>query len=88
MQSTLTLAVAVLGAVRPPRGRHEAQLAAEHVGVGYGEVVVADGSPLALVEKLHPTLVVLSGVSGQPDLQPLRLGPRGRRRRGRRGGRT
>lgn len=65
---TLTLALAVFGAVGPTRGWDEAQLATEHVGVRYWEVVITDGSPLSLVEKLYPTFVVFSGVSRQSDL--------------------
>lgn len=64
----LTLALAIFGAVRPSRGCDEAQLATEHVGVGYREVVVTDGSPLSLVEKFNPTLVVFPRVSSQSDL--------------------
>lgn len=62
------MALAVFGAVGPSCGRDEAQVATEHVGVVYREVVVTDGSPLALVEELHPTLVVFSGVPRQSDL--------------------
>lgn len=83
--------LAVLGAVRPPRGRDEAQLSAENVGVGDGEVIIADGSPLAAVEQLHPALVVLPRVSGQPEPEPrgvLGLGGRGSRWRGRGRGRA
>lgn len=73
--------LAILGAMRPPCGRDEAQLSAENVGVGNGEVIVADGSPLALVEQLYPALIVLPRVSGQPESKPRRsLGP-GRRGR-------
>lgn len=77
-EGTLTLSVAVFGAVSPSGGWDEAQLSTEDVGVGYREVVVADGSPLSLVEELYPALVVFAGVSGQADLQLLRGPGRGR----------
>lgn len=65
---TLTLALPIFGAVSPSCGWDKAQLAAQHIGVGYWKVVITDGSPLSTVKKLYSTLVVFSGVASQSDL--------------------
>lgn len=81
-EGILTLTLAIFGTVGPPRGCDEAQLATEHVGVRDREVVIADGSPLALVEELYSPLVVFSWESSQSDPQSFGLGLGGRGGRG------
>lgn len=78
----LTNAFAVLGAVGPAGGSHEAEVPAQHVRVGQREVVIADGAPFIVVEDLDAALVVLAWVASQPKLQLGRGAARGARRGG------
>lgn len=55
----------------PARGLCEAQLPAEDVGSLQGEVVIADGAPLASSLDLHAALKGLPGEASQPEPQPL-----------------
>ena len=69
-----TFSLPVLGGRRPGDCLQVAQLATHHLGVVDGEVVIADGAPLAAVEHLHPALVVLALVARQAQLDPGRVG--------------
>lgn len=71
----LTCSRAVFGTVGPARGLCEAQLPAEDVGSLKGEVVIADGAPLASSLDLHAALEGLPGEAGQPEPQPLAASP-------------
>lgn len=44
-------------------------MAADHMGISQSEVIITDCAPLAVIEDLHPTLVVFARVASKTELQ-------------------
>lgn len=43
-------------------------MATEHMGISQSEVIITDCAPLAVIEDLHPALVVFARVASKTEL--------------------
>lgn len=44
-------------------------MATEHMGISQSEVIITDCAPLAVIEDLHPALIVLARVASKTELE-------------------